>query len=145
MEFVNSTYDSESGTSIVIMRHMGERFLGTAYVHPKDMENASEYAGCNLAELRATVKALKYERRLAKYRADEAIDFLKSCECYKNFDKESPTAKVIYRQVNRRIKRVNDITDHINDLLEQIKVFASRRQIIINAIKRKKEVSKKDK
>ncbi len=126
------------------MQHLGKKFVGIADIHPDDIENASEIAGCTLAELRATVKALKYERTIAKQRSDEALDFVKSCEKYTNFDPESNTAKVLYRQLNRRIKRVNDLTDQINELLEQIKVFAQRRQIIINSIKRRKEMTKKD-
>lgn len=145
MKFISSNYDPEWGESFVEMQHLGIKFPGFANVHPDDKENASEYAGCALAELRATLAALKYERRLAKKKSDEAIDFMKSCEGYAKFDKNSDTAKVMYRQVNRRIKRVNDLTDQINDLLEEIKMFGQKRQIILNAIKRNKEMSKKDK
>lgn len=144
MKFISSNYDPKWGESFVIMQHLGEKFYGFANLHPDDKENASEYAGCGLAELRATVKALKYERKLAKNKSDEALDFVKACEGYAKFDPESETAKVIYRQLNRRIKRVNDLTDQINDLLEQIKVYAHRRQVLINAIKRKKKMTKKD-
>lgn len=145
MKFISSEYDSKWGESCVIMQHLGKKFYGFANLHPDDKENASEYAGCGLAELRATVKALKYERKLAKNKSDEALDFVKACEGYAKFDPESETAKAIYRQLERRIKRVNDLTDQINDLLEQIKVYAHRRQILINAIDRKKKITKKDK
>ena len=145
MKFISSNYDPEKGKSNVIMQHLGKKFAGFANLHPDDIENASSYAGCELAELRAQVEALKYERKIAKQKSDEALDFIKACESYAKFDPESDTAKVMYRQLNRRIKRVNDITDQINDLLEEIKTFGQRRQIIINAIKRKKELSKKDK
>lgn len=145
MKFISSNYDSAWGESYVVMQHFGKKFYGFANLHPDDAENASEYAGCTLAELRATLAALKYERKIAKKKSDEAIDFIKACEGYAKFDPESDTAKVMYRQLNRRIKRVNDLTDQINDLLEEIKVFAQKRQIILNAIKRKKEMSKEDK
>lgn len=145
MKFILSNYDSAWGEAHVIMQHLGVKFSGFANVHPDDKINASEYAGCTLAELRATLAALKYERRIAKNKSDEAIDFVKACEGYAKFDPESDTAKVMYRQLNRRIKRVNDLTDQINNLLEEIKVFAQKRQIVLNAIKRKKEMSKEDK
>ena len=145
MKFISSNYDSKDGESYVVMQHLGKKFYGFANLHPDDKKNASEYAGCGLAELRSTVKALKYERKLAKNKSDEALDFVKACEGYAKFDPESNTAKVMYRQLNRRIKRVNDLTDKINDLLEEIKTFAQRREMIINAMKKKKEMSKKDK
>ena len=145
MKFISSEYASHLGRAIVTMQHLGKKFVGIANAHPDDAENASEYAGCALAELRATVRALKYERKIAKNKSDEALDFVKACEGYAKFDPESDTAKVMYRQLNRRIKRVNDLTDQINDLLEKIKIFGQRRQIILNALKRKKEMSKEDK
>ena len=145
MKFINSSYDPETGLSTVTMQHLGIKFLGSAQLHPDDRETASRYGGCVIAELRAAISALKYERTIAKQKADEAIDFMKACEGYANFDKDSPTAKVMYRQVNRRIKRVNDITDEINNLMKEIQEQIYKRKIVINAIKRKKELSKKDK
>ena len=145
MKFISSTYTPDYGESFVEMQHLGVKFFGSANCHPEDKKNASEYAGCALAELRATLAALKYERKFAKMKSDEALDFVKACEGYAKFDPESDTAKVMYRQLNRRIKRVNDLTDQINDLLEKIKTFGQRRQIILNALKRKKEMSKEDK
>lgn len=145
MKFISSTYESDCGKSFVEIQHLGVKFFGTAFLHPEDKERESKYAGCTLAELRATVAALKYERKLAKIKSDEALDFVKSCEGYAKFDPESDTAKVMYRQLNRRIKRVNDLTDKINKLLEEIKTFAQRREMIINAMKKTKEMSKKDK
>ena len=145
MKFINSSYDPETGLSTVTMQHLGIKFFGSAQLHPDDKENASNYGGCVIAELRAAISALKYERTIAKQKADEAIDFMKACEGYANFDKDSPTAKVMYRQVNRRIKRVNDITDEINNLMKEIQEQIYKRKIVINAIKRKRELSKKDK
>ena len=144
MKFIESSYNSETGESKVVMQHLGVKFVGTAKVHPDDWENASSYEGCFLAEQRATILALKYERYLAKKKSDEAIDLIKACGCYKNFDKESPTAKAIYRQVNRRIKKVNDLTDEINTILKVIELHTHARATVLRAIKRKKEMSKKD-
>ena len=76
---------------------------------------------------------------------DEALDFVKSLEGYAKFDKNSDTAKVIYRQLNRRIKRVNDLTDQINELMNDLDRKIHRRVIVTNAIKRKQEMSKEDK
>lgn len=145
MKFIDSSYNSETGESKVIMQHLGVKFIGTANIHPDDWENASSYEGCFIAEQRAMILALKYERYLVKRKADEAIDFMKACGCYKNFDKESPTAKAMYRQLNRRIKKVNDITDKINEIYKVIELHTHARTTVLRAIKRKKEMSKKDK
>ena len=145
MKFISSSYNPKTGKSEVVMQHLGIKFKGSAQLHPEDKENESRFAGCYLAEVRAKILALKYERYMAKKKSDDAIDFIKSCENYANFDKDSPTAKAMYRQINRRIKRVNDITDEINKYLNEIDIYQRRRSIVTNAIKRKKEMSKEDK
>lgn len=148
MKFVDSYYDKENGVSVVVVEHLGLDFIGKAKLNPEDKEIESSFAGCRIAEMRATINALKFERKLAKRKADEAIDFIKACENYKNFNKLSPTARVMYRQANRRIKKVNDLTDEINLLLEGIEQNILARDIAMKKIKEKvldkKNESKED-
>ena len=145
MKFISSSFNPKTGKSEVIMQHLGVKFKGTAQIHPEDREHLSNFEGCYIAELRAKILALRYEKYLAKKKSDDAIDFIKSCKNYAAFDSESPTAKAMYRQMNRRIKKVNDLTDQINDLLKELDMHQRRRQIVLNAIKRKKEMTKEDK
>lgn len=142
MEFIKSCYDPDTGFSFVIMQHLGKKFTGTARLHPDDKENASEYAGCELAEIRATIYALKYERKIAKNKADQALDFYKSCVGYANYDRESDTAKVILRQLNQRIKKVNDLTDQINELMDAADRQIRNRAVAARILKKVKEMPK---
>ncbi len=139
MKFVDSYYDKGSRISIVGMLHKGHIFKCHAYIHPDDVDKASEFAGCSYAETRAYIKALKYERKLLKDEAETCRKFIKSCECYKNWDKESPTAKAAYRQLNRRIKRVNDITDKINDAMKELSQAIWQRDITAEAFEKNKQ------
>ena len=120
MKFISSSYDKTTGKSQVVMQHLGVKFIGNAQVHPDEFDKASEYAGCYYAELRATIKALKYERIIAKGEADICRNFVKSIECYSKFNKEDESAKSLYRQLNQKIKKVNDLADEINDLYKRL-------------------------
>lgn len=126
---------------MVVIEHKGKTFVGTSTAHPEE-PCVSSFFGCEIAELRAEIAALKYERKILKQKSDAAIDLLKSCECYANFDKDSPTAKVLYRQIKQRIKAVNKLADEINNryLLIQQKV-SNRKNVIdnLNKIKKVKE------
>ena len=137
MNFVSSHYINY--TTRVVVEHLGKEFEGFAYLHPDDMDRASEYVGGDIAETRATIKALKYERKLLKEKCEECRKFVKACNGYKNFDKDSPTAKVVFRQLNRRIKEVNDLTDEINELYKSIDKFLWKRDLILNTFKAKKD------
>ena len=143
MKFINSSYDAESGLSKVTMQHLGRKFTEQARLNPAEQEKGSEYAGCYYAEIRATIKALKYERQLAKEKADMALDFVKSVEGYSKFDKEDPSAKAMYRQLNQRIKKVNDLADEINACYKELDFAIHNRTTILNAIERKKKLQDK--
>ena len=137
MKFISSSYDKNSHLSTVVMQHLGEKFTGTAHAAEKDQEKASEYAGCYYAELKATIKALKYERKIAKEKADQAIDFVKSVECYTKFNKEDASAKAMYRQLNQRIKRVNDLADEINKLYKSLDYAIHHRDVLLKTFERR--------
>ena len=92
--------------------------------------------------MKATIKALKYERKLEKEKAEACRIFVKDCANYKDFDKESRMAKIMYKQLNVRIKKVNKLTDQINQLYKDLQQVIWGRDITLKAIERKK--SKKD-
>jgi hypothetical protein len=129
-------YDSKTGYSTVTIEHMGKRFFGIASLHPDDKDKASKYAGCSYAETRAEIKALKYERKIAKEKAEEFRKIVKACEQYKNWDKNSPSAKIIYRQLNLKIRKVNELTDIINQKMKNLEKAIWKRDITIKAFER---------
>ena len=135
MKFITSSYNAETGEMKVIMQHLGKKFVGIAKTHPEDMEMASELTGGTLAEIRATIKALKYERKLAKEKSDAALDFVKSVTCYSKFNSEDASAKSMYRQLNQRIKKVNDLADEINELYDTLDTLLALRKKYINKLK----------
>ena len=143
MKFIESGYNPTTGISYVVMQHLGKKFKGIAKLNPAESEGSS-YAGCYYAELRAKIKALKYERTLAKQKSDMALDFIHACQCYSKFNAEDPSTKVLYRQLNRRIKKVNDLTDQINELYKELDMKIHQRPVVLRALERKKEMSKED-
>ena len=144
MKFISSLYDGARGFSSVVMEHLGINFVGTARVHPDDAKKASEYAGCGYAEARAIIEALKYERKLLKEDAEVCRKFIKACECYKGWDPKSPSARAAYRQLNRRIKKVNDITEEINERMFNLDQYIWKRNVTLKAFDRNKQNKLKD-
>lgn len=140
MKFVKSEY-YDGGAAHVWVDHLKTSFLGLAFAHPQE-ENPSEFVGCEIAERRAVIKALKYERKIAKEELKKHQDFVKACECYKNWNKEDPSAKIVYRQLNRRIKQVNDLTEEINNCEDLLKRYLVTREVLKKKLKEKKEESK---
>ena len=103
MKIVYSEYDRNTGMSCVVIDYKGRyKLQGSARLHPDDYDNASEIIGCQYAEARAIANTLMIKLRNLKAKYKDFQEFVQSCEQYKNFDPESPTAKVMYRQLNRR-------------------------------------------
>lgn len=142
MHLVSSHFNEETGKSIVGVKHKKRIYYGTARLHPEDADKASKYAGCRFAELRAEIQALKVEHKKEKKACEEIRKFVRACSQYKNFDENSPTAKAIYRQLHRRVKRVNDLADLINQKLQDLETAIKQKEIVVNALERKKQKQK---
>lgn len=139
MKFRDSFY--KDGKADVWVKHLEKIFLGRAFAHPEE-ENPSEFVGCEIAERRAVIEALKYERKIAKEELKKYQNFVKACECYKDWNKEDPSAKVVYRQLNRKIKRINDLTEEIKNCEDLLKRYIVTREVLKKRLKEKKEESK---
>jgi hypothetical protein len=120
------------------VRHLGQYFTGQSYRHPEE-EYPSNYAGCQYAEIRATIKALKYERELAKHKADIAKEFVRKCEDRKEFQEEDSTTRAMYKELNAQINKVNKLTDAINLLLEDLDRLPKRRDVVNKAMDRRRK------
>lgn len=137
MQLIDSIFNEGTGKSTSVIKYKKKKYYGYAWLHPEDKEKASKYAGCRYAEMRAEIKALKAEHKKEKAACEECRKFVMACSQYKNFDKESPTAKVMFRQLNRRIKRVNDLADLINKKMSDLETAIRQKEIVGNALERK--------
>lgn len=138
MQLIESYFNEVLGKSISVIKHKKKKYYGYAWIHPEDKEIASKYTGCRYAEMRAEIKALKAEHKREKAACEECRKFVKACSQYKNFDKDSPTAKAMYRQLNRRIKRVNQLADEINQKMINLETAIKQKEIVSKALERKK-------
>ena len=112
MRFLDSGTVKETGYSTVVIEHKGNKYVGQAKCHPDD--TFSEFTGCRYAQERAEINALKDEWKQKKHDCDECRKYLIAVSQYAGFDKESSTAKAMFRQLNSRIKEVNKLAEIIS-------------------------------
>jgi len=128
MKFFSSLTLKSKGVSQVCIEHKGQIYAGVAKCHPDD--TWSEFTGCKFAELRATKKALKAQYKEEKLKLDAIKTFMTAVSQYKNFDNESSTAKAMYRQYNRRVKRLEEIASDISAIDDVIKARLKSLKVI---------------
>lgn len=124
MKLKDSYADPASGESYVLVSYKGNTFNGKAKLHPDD--EWSNFTGCRYAEMRAEIKALKDEWKKKKAACEECRKFVVAVSQYANFDKSSPSAKAMFRQLNRRIKEVNEIAEQIGLLQMRLNIAISQ-------------------
>ena len=144
MKLIDAWYEESTGKSYATIEHLGRRHQSIAKLHP-DEESASRFTGCRYAEMRAQIKALKAERESLIWKCEECRKFIKACSQYKNWNKESPTAKAIYTQLNKRIKAINKITDEINQLQWDLNIAIRQQDMIHNKLSANKNIETEDK
>lgn len=139
MKLLDANFNPATGGSFAVVENKGEKFLGFAKCHPDDMAEASKFAGCGYAETRAIIKALKEERRKEKEQCEILRKFVKAVTQYKDFDNTSREARAMFRQLNRRIKKVNALTEEINKEMQNLEAAIAQRDIVKRAIKRRRD------
>lgn len=140
MQFLlHSAYELEPRVQRVIVKHKKKFYIGEARLHPDD--ECSKLFGYRLAENRAILKGLKDTYKQKKADCEACRKFVRAVEGYAKFNPEDPSAKAMYRQLNRRIKEVNDLADTINSLLMQIKTMPGIRENALKKIELKRQKS----
>lgn len=103
-------FDEETRKSVVEIAASGGRiFRGVAFAHPN--EKAGEFMGCGIACRRALIKLTKADLRLKKDELKSAENMLKTIAQMREFDPKSPTAKTVYRLINRLKRQVKELKD----------------------------------
>ena len=138
MRLIDAKFDQKSGVSQAEVEHLGKHFFAIAKCHPDDMNEISKFAGCGYAETRAIIKALKWERKRKMRECEIIRKFVKAVGQYAKFNSEDPSAKAMYRQLNRRIKEVNAITEEINKEMQGLQTAIAQRDVVKRAIARRR-------
>lgn len=137
MRFEDSYTEPEFRKSVAFVSHRGKYFTGVAWCHPDD--NWSEFTGCRIAETRAQIKALKEEHRIAKEKCEECRKFVVAVQQYKNFNPEDPSARAMFRQLNRRIKAVNELAIKIGIMEIELKASIAAKDQLLKKLNDKKD------
>lgn len=137
MRLVDAYYSEYLGKSYATVEHtiggVKRRFEGMAKIHPEE-DHSSKFTGCRYAEMRAQIKALKAERQYLIGKCEECRKFVKTCSQYKGWDKTSSTAKAVYRQLNKRIKQINTLTDRITQLQWDLNIAIRQQESVTKKI-----------
>lgn len=140
--FISSDIDPVTRTSKVTIKMNGKEYTAKSVCALED--NFSKFTGCRFAEIKARIKGMKDLYRKEKRNCEECRKFVNAVSQYAGFDPKSPEARMMFRQLNRRIKRVNDIATQINLEKFILKVGIQKQTRLNNKIKQDKLNTKEE-
>lgn len=117
INFVDSNYDNN--ISEVILKTRNKEYRGYAKMADEDVPHESCIRGCRIAECRAAIKAFKDDLRIIKIEYNAINEVVQNCLQTKAFDPESPSAKVLFRQLNV-VKKKKEWGEKVVEQLEAI-------------------------
>lgn len=148
MVLIYSNFNKNTGISTAILQDKNGRYVGKAKVCPEDKEYESEFFGCRLAEMRATLEYYKQELKRTKVQL-KPLEDLWNYIIY--FDKEyssSNTESRIEKQIKARINYyrnyIKSIKEEKKELEDFIQDSIKMRDKTIKKIKKQHEKFKGD-
>lgn len=116
MKFLYGYFDQETGKSQVCLADKYGKYIGYAYLHPDDKNNASRFMGCRLAQQRAWIKGLQARRRIIKIKI-QTIN-----EIYKDLCENCQIAGLnIQQRLYYKLKAYNDEIKELDQQIQGIK------------------------
>ena len=136
------TWDPNTGTASCIIEYDGLTFCGIAKCHPNDEDMQSEKVGMYIAELRAKIKFMQYQKRIDRAKVDALKNLLFSMDRSKHFDRNSYAIKRLYKHLKAAIVDVENDRKLIEDYRIEIKRYIDTKDIFYKYIRRNREKDK---
>ena len=130
-KLIFSKYDESTGVSISTIRCKYGEFTGIARLNPEDKANASSFVGCDIAERRAVIKALKAQLREVKAMQKAVEMIIEELEKSKTYQKHSVENRRLRKSYWLYQKQILDIKKNISDIEESINTKLNERASIL--------------
>ena len=98
MELIKSEYDKETGLAFAEIKTRLGNFSAFAKPHKEDMDIKSNYLGCFIAEMKATIQYYKEEQKILKIRINTLERYQKLIKGLKEYNQ--------YSRENRKLRRM---------------------------------------
>lgn len=130
-KLIFSKYEESTGVSISVIRCRYGEFAGIARLNPEDRANASSFVGCEIAERRAVIKALRTQLREVKAMQKAVEVIIEDLEKSKTYQKHSIENRRLRKSYWIYQKQILDIKKNISDIEESINTKLSERATIL--------------
>lgn len=138
-EIIDCRYNAEEKQAWMGIKTKYGTFTGTCKAHPEDYDIASEFTGCEIAERKAYIKALKAHCRFVSAEIKTLEDLHKRLMCCKDFDYNSFEARQIRKVTYEKKEELSSYKNIIEGYKAGIENYLQTRRAKIEKMRKIQE------
>lgn len=134
----SSNFDEKTGISTATIATDYGFFSATSKLHEEDLDISSSYAGCEYAEIRATIKYIKKRIEILNNQITGLENYQKQLLGRADYDPKSTENIVLRKQISILKREKEDWRRRKESLTNALVIKMNSRRTIVNAIANKK-------
>ena len=142
MELIKSDYNKETGLAFVEIKTRLGNFSAFAKPHKEDMDIKSNYLGCFIAEMKATIQYYKEEQKILKIKINTLENYQKLIKGLKEYNQYSRENRKLRRMIYELKEDSKFLDKEIENLKQVIEDSCKDKRIFL---KRIEKIRKEDK
>jgi predicted nucleic acid-binding Zn-ribbon protein len=134
----SSNFDENTGISTATIATDYGFFSATSKLHEEDLDISSSYAGCEYAEIRATIKYIRKRIEVLNNQITGLENYQKQLLGRADYDPKSTENIVLRKQIDILKREKEDWRRRKESLTNALVIKMNSRRTIVNAIANKK-------
>lgn len=139
IKIVESWFNEETGVSKVVINTDRGIFCGTAQLHEEDRDIASNFAGCEYAEMRAIVKYFKRRAKDTQIKITGLQNYEKRLLGRKDYQKHSVENRQLRKYMKQLEQEKIDWEEKASSLENKIQIAMKNREKMVREMTKKSE------
>jgi hypothetical protein len=133
----NIYFSYDNGISTCTIIYKNKKFIGTATCHPDDVDFESDKTGLSIAEARAAIKVLQYQKQEIKNQLHILIHLWGNMHTSKYYNPKSYEARMIKSQIRALESNISMIDSQITDEKKYLKSYIDKKEELYQRLRAK--------
>ena len=147
MEKINTLWDEEYRHAYCgIKTPDGNTVVGEAICHPQDVDMVSEKTGCTIAERRAYIKYMQYQKEnILKPELKALKKFYNVVNQSKYYDEQDYTNQMLIRHIKRLEEDIKALKQEIETEKINLRDYISTKDTFYQEVRKRRQIDKQAK
>ena len=135
----NIYFSYDNGISTCTIVYKNKKFTGTAVCHPDDADFESDKTGLSIAEARAAIKILQYQKQEIKNQLHILIHLWGNMRTSKHYNPKSYEAKMLRRQIRSLENELAAVNADLAAERTSLKEYIDKKDILYKKLRAKNQ------